>query len=177
MDIHGELGLDDRRAWEGHLANCDACRKEKILAIRMMGNIKETLKPRPLSPAALNVIVDRIAEKSRKKGGPSPAPESRRLLPRVVFPAFAAACLMLVVMGVFSMKRLVPDSSRTSIPVANLNETLQEDDIEVIKNIELLEEFETIQQLVQLMEDQNTPSDEDEQIHGETDGGRKLAYG
>jgi hypothetical protein len=177
MDIHGELGPEDRDVWETHLAVCDACREEKAIAVRMMGQIKAVLIPPPLPHTALTAGVDRIAEKSRKQKAPSPAPKPRWFMPAAVRPAFAAVCLLLVAIGIFSVKSYVPNAGQPSIPVANLTETLPKEDLEVIENMELLEEFETIQQLVQVMEDQNNPPNRDDKTQGEIDGGRKLSYG
>lgn len=177
MDIHGELGPEDRRGWEKHLAGCDACREEIVLAQRMMGQIKEALTPPPLSNTALSAVVNRIAERSRKPTVPRPAPKHRWFVPGVVFPAFVTACLLLIAIGFFNLKSFAPHAVQPGIPVANLTDTLQKDDIEVIENMELLEEFETIQQLVQVMEDQHTPSKMEEEIHGEMVEERELLYG
>jgi hypothetical protein len=173
MDIHGELGPENRRVWEAHLTSCDACREEKILAQRMMGRIRDALTPPPLSDTALSAAVDRIAERSPKRR----ATKHRWFVPQVVFPAFVTACLLLIAIGYFSLKSVAPDAGKPGIPVANLKEALQKDDIEVIENMELLEEFETIQQLVQMMEDQHTSPKRDEEIHGEMGDERELLYG
>jgi len=176
MDIHGELGPEERREWEKHLAGCDACRKEKALASQMMGQIKQALTPQPLSHAALTAMVDRIVEKSQKRAVPFPYPNRRWFIPGAVFPAFAAACLLLAV-GVFSLKSYFPDSGQPNAPVANLNEALETEDLEIIENMELLTEFETLEQLVHMVEEQNSPPKTDEQIQGQIDGGGKLVYG
>jgi hypothetical protein len=177
MDIHGELGLEDRRVWERHLALCDACREEKVLAHRMMGCVKEALSPPALSDAALNAVVDRIAERSRKQPAPRRAPKHPWFVPGVVFPSVVTACLLLIAIGFIGLKAFTPDAGQPGIPVANLKEALQKDDIEVIENMELLEEFETIQQLVQVMEDQHTPANVDGEIHGNMGDERELLYG
>jgi hypothetical protein len=61
--------------------------------------------------------------------------------------------------------------------VADLEGTLETEDLEIIENMELLTEFETLQQLVQMGEEENSSSQPDEQIHGEIEGRRDLTYG
>lgn len=177
MDIHGELDPENLRVWEKHLSVCEACREEKVFAQQWMGQVKKALTLPALSDTALSAVVDRIAKTSLKQKASRPAPKHRWFVRGIVFPAFVTTCLLLIAIGFFSFNAFIPDAGQPGIPVANLKEELQKDDIEVIENMELLEEFETIQQLVQAMEDPHSSTKPDEQIHGEINHKRKLLYG
>jgi hypothetical protein len=166
MDIHGELNQSEREVWEKHLTVCNACREEKAIASQLMDQIRVALTPPPLSDAALTAVVDGISGKYRKQEALFPVFKRQRLIWRAIFPAFAAACLLIAI-GFFSLKAYFPDSGQMSGSVANLDETLQTEDLEIIENMELLTEFETLEQLVRIGEDQSSsPQEVDERIHG-----------
>jgi hypothetical protein len=72
--------------------------------------------------------------------------------PHRFIPAFAAACVLIVALGWFGMKGIRGHFSMKSVSPLNSGKQVLPGDLDVVKNLELLEEMETLQKLVQLVD-------------------------
>lgn len=150
MDVYGELGPRERADWESHLSACSACRQERIHAMQMVGLIQEACAPAALEEMVIDQAVERIAAKSTATRNPSPSPRPWLFAPARLIPVAAAACILLMATILFTLTSETPAPDQRMAAVADRHERLQSEDLEVIRNLELLTEFEAIQQLVQV---------------------------
>lgn len=180
MDVYGELGPGERANWETHLSGCSACRRERIHAMQMVGRIQEACAPPPLEEMAIDQAVERIAAESTATRRPSPTPKRWLFVPARVIPVAAAACILLISAILFTLTSETPAPDQRMAAVADIHERLQTEDLEVIRNLELLTEFEAIQQLVQVSAHQNDgpvpAGSRDGQIQGKRHGKGPLTY-
>jgi hypothetical protein len=149
LDAYGELSPNERQAWEKHLETCEGCRREREQLALMLQKVKvNTPSPAPSREEAL-ALASSIALKLREER--EEAWWRKRLfgIPNSLIPALAAACVLIVALGWFSIKGLRSPSSMTNI---NSEERILVRDLDVIKNLDLLEEMDTLQKLVQLVD-------------------------
>ena len=100
----GALSLEDARAFEAHLAECELCRTDLDTlrpVVHALSESPEQVEPPPELRRELMAVVEREAADRRRAASPrrERASEGRswtRWLPRPV-PALAAACVVLVV--------------------------------------------------------------------------------
>jgi anti-sigma factor RsiW len=155
LDAHGELDQTERFALEGHLRKCKACHRERERLVHFLSQIKEAVPSPELTSAQsreLRGFIERkIGEKKERSwwrkwdvtGG-------HRLIP-----ALAAACLIFVALGWFSLKVLNDSPSSQPFLGQNGDVSLVTEDMEVIENLEFLEEMDILDKLVERVDDRN----------------------
>jgi anti-sigma factor RsiW len=151
LDVYGELLAKDRPAWERHMAGCEGCRQERERLLRLLGRLKEAMPAPTLSSqesSALTDAIQRDLRKEREKIWWGKRPFS---LPNRLIPALAAACLVVVAIGWFTLRGLKTPSSIEVASELKTEEQVIAKDLEIIKNLELLEEMDVIQQLVRVV--------------------------
>ena len=153
LDVHGELDAKDRPAWEEHLKTCAACREERERMRHLMTQIKDEM---PL-PVLSNEKARTLSRSIKRRLGAETSETSwwRRFVntPNRFVPALAAA--MLVVLAVTWFSR---DLFRSPTVLINREQEnkMAVNDGEVIRNLELLEEMDTLQKLVQALDQKET---------------------
>ncbi|MDX9787816.1 MAG: zf-HC2 domain-containing protein [Desulfobacterales bacterium] len=184
-DIHGVLDPSERDVWEKHLSICPACRHAKITAAQELGIIKEAIVPSPLSGKALNAAIHRIENRMGKKrlsAKTEHAAEKRRWFhPALWVPVATGVCLVIFSIVVFNLnpKAVVPEPV-AAVSVFTIHDEIQKEDMEVISNLELLTEFESIQKIVQAVDhakETKPSSTRPEPLQGKRFGGGKVIYG
>lgn len=176
MYIHHELGDEDRQLWEDHLTLCHKCRQEKELAVRMLARVRETLEPKPISDNALNLLMDKLKSGQTAHIHPFGFNFHRRLS-RLLIPMAAAACFILVLFGYFRLVSFTPTVDNPNTPIAGVSDQLKPDDLEIIENFEMLIDFDTVQELVNIMRDQDTSTNTGGNVHGKLKSEGNLIYG
>lgn len=152
LDVFGELNSEERRNWEAHLQSCPGCFRERERLARILTEIRSAGTPPELTPAESAQMAASV--KQRLQGERRAATFKRQgYWTRAIFrPAFAAAGLILVLSGFlgYTMKDRFADLSRWSKVT---QESLPENqDREIVENLELLKEMETIQKLVNIVD-------------------------
>ena len=154
LDAYGELDHKERFALEGHLRKCEGCRRERERVSRFLERMKKAMPTTELSPDQTSeltgAIVRKLGEKQKRSwwrkwdltGG-------YRLIPTL-----AAACLIIVALGWFSLKVLNPSPSSQPISVQSAGSLIAED-MEVIENIEFLEEMDILDKLVERVDERD----------------------
>ena len=155
LDAHGELDETERFALEGHLKNCEVCRREREQVIRFLKRIQAIVPSPELSSAKSRELTNFIARKIREKHEKSwwrkwDVTGGRRLIP-----ALAAACLIMVALGWFSLKSLNHSPPSQALLGQGTNYPLIAEDMEVIENLNFLEELEVLDQLVERVDDRS----------------------
>ena len=152
LDVYGELDPNERPAWEKHLETCEGCRQERKQLLRLLQTVKESMFSPALSREEAGALASSITRKLR--GERKEMWWQKRLLgiPNRFIPALAAASILIVAFGWFSMKGLRNPSSMSSISNLKSEEQILVKDLDIIKNLELLEEMDTLQKLVHVVD-------------------------
>jgi hypothetical protein len=160
LDVYGELDAGARSALEDHLSSCADCRREKESLTAMLGQVRQAMVPPPLSmrdsAAMVRKVQDRLAV-FRLPGGLRQPVKKKRVS---WIPAFAAACVLVLVAIFVGYER----SGNIAQPVAqriDISQKLPENEEEIVKNLDLLKNFNTLEKLSQVVDDSagRNPSD------------------
>jgi hypothetical protein len=152
LDVYGELDAGARSALEDHLSTCADCRREKESLAAMLGQVRQAMVPPPLSmqdsAAMVRKVQDRLAVFRLPGGRRQPVKEKRVLW----IPALAAACVLVFVAIFVGYER----SGNFAQPVAqriDISQKLPENEEEIVKNLDLLKNFNTLEKLSQVVDD------------------------
>ena len=152
LDVYGELDAGARSAWEDHLRTCADCRREKENLTAMLGQVRQAMAPQPLSMKDSTVMVrkvqDRLAGFRLPWGRRQPVKEKRALW----IPALATVCVFVLVAIFIGYER----SGTIDQPVAqriDISQKLPENEEEIVKNLDLLKNFNTLEKLSQVVDD------------------------
>jgi predicted anti-sigma-YlaC factor YlaD len=151
LEIHGELPPEKLAVWNEHLAACASCREERQRMANLLTQTKEAFPSPTLRPEEVKRIWGHVREAQdhgeaawwRRKGA------MRKLVPVAL-----AAALVLVFAGglkVREFRSLVPFGPEVKVS-ADLDELNQAADLEIIRNLELLEEMDSLKKLVQVVD-------------------------
>ncbi|MBN2033363.1 MAG: hypothetical protein JW836_08820 [Deltaproteobacteria bacterium] len=149
LDVYGELGARETADWNHHLEKCPGCREERRKMLRFLGRIKERTLVPELSPekgSALSWAITRKLSSQKSK-----LPWWARLVPFSgrAFAAVAAGCCVVVLSGWLALKWFdAPFYGRSPSDKIELSRK----EFEVISNLELLEELETLSKLVHVID-------------------------
>jgi anti-sigma factor RsiW len=152
LDVYGELDAGARSAWEDHLRTCEDCRREKDNLTAMLGQVRQAMVPPPLSmrdsAAMVRKVRDRLAVLRFPGSWRQPFKEKRALW----IPAFATACVLVLVTIFVGYER----SGTIDQPVAqriDISQKMPENEEEIVKNLDLLKNFNTLERLSQVVDD------------------------
>jgi anti-sigma factor RsiW len=145
MDVHGELAPEERIAWEGHLRECADCRSERESLCAIIRNAKEVGAVLPLS-AQDEKLFSNAVQRSLRTNKPDARPKRVGWWLAPVF----AACMVVVVAGWFSLR----GPGTLSKTAARIPEETISNDEELLENMDLLQEMESVEQLVNLLDKQ-----------------------
>jgi len=151
LDVYGELRPQERSGWERHLTLCADCRKERKRLLGLLQDIRVAgAAPRLSKEKSFEMLGDitRALEVEREQhwwrkllGDPS-----RRLIP-----ALAAASVILILLGWIGFHQLDPQSMRTAANTV-VEEPLKPEEVDILKNLDMLEEMDALEKLVRLVD-------------------------
>ncbi len=147
----GELPEDRRQALAEHLTHCPSCRAELRRFKTVMEKVKTAGRtpplPRQSADAMTRRILDRFDAKPRLRG--------RRWLtwPKLV-PSLAAACALLLSVGIFSYRALDEEKRAPLMSGLQKEQMLSPEELQTLQDqdMELLMEFQTVEKLVQVLD-------------------------
>jgi len=152
LDVYGEMDAGARSAWEDHLRTCADCRREKENLTAMLGQVRQAMAPPPLSMKDSTAMVRKVRDRLAVFRHPEDRRQPVKVKRALWIPAFATACV-LVLMAIFvGYER----SGTIDQPVAQRIDNLQklpENDEEIVKNLDLLKNFTTLEKLSQVVDD------------------------
>jgi hypothetical protein len=155
LDIYGELGPEARPVWEEHLKTCEACRRERLRMQGLVGNLKSALATPNLSDRQVSEGVQAVRMKlmdARK------TPWWRKVLnvrPAMLVPAAVAFCALFLAITMVDMEPLMNSVGIRTASHPDIMEQMKSEDLEVIKNLDLLREMESLGKLVNVVDDKN----------------------
>ncbi len=144
------LNDQEQRAVKAHLKICPACRQEQERIQGLLARAREQTRPGRMSRAESEQVLDAVHDRLDLEPRTSPTWPALLKRPMVLVPA-AAACAALagVLVLTFQFERS-PGHPDSALHQAAHNEEL---DREVIQNLDLLQDMETIQKLVSITDD------------------------
>ena len=158
LDVYGELDPNERPAWEKHLETCEGCRQERKQLVRLLQTVKGTMPSPTLSREEAEALAGSITRKLRGEREETWWRKRVWGIPNRLVPVLAAASILIVALGWFSMKGLRSPSSIGSISHLKTEEQVLVKDLDIIKDLEFLEEMDTLQKLVQVVDQGDVPS-------------------
>lgn len=153
LDVYDELDEAEKAEWRRHLEQCPGCRQERRKMLRFLGRVKAELPPPLFSPSAagrLSRAVKRGLADHGARGWANMIPTPSRTLA-----ALAAACCVVVLSGWLVMKWIEGPSIH---PDSRKEARITGEDIEIIKNMDILEDLETLRKLVAVMDQRDNNS-------------------
>jgi hypothetical protein len=149
--VLGELPEDHRQAFAEHLVSCPSCRTE----LRRFEKLIEKVKTAGRTPTLPRQRADAMTRRILDRFEPRPGVKRRRWLswPKLV-PSLAAACALLLFVGIFSYRALDREKTPSLMSGLQKEQTLSPDELQMIReqDMELLMEFQTVQKLVQVLD-------------------------
>jgi anti-sigma factor RsiW len=152
LDVYGELSPEDRPSWGEHLKKCEACRREREQLVNFLQHLREVSPSPTLSPVKAETLTASIKRKLRGRQEKRSWPTRLLGAPNRLVPALAAACILIVLFGWLGVKEFSAPESAQNASNLKLQEQVLANDLEIVRNLELLEEMETIQKLVKVVD-------------------------
>ncbi len=152
LDVYVELDPNERPNWERHLEECEACREERKQLLGMIQTVKEAVPSPALSPEKAQAIASSIKRKMSNER--EDVWQRKRLFGTAnrLIPALATICLLIVALSWFSLQELIKPPAVQMISDLALEEQIISEDLDVIRNLELLQEMETLEKLVKFLD-------------------------
>ena len=155
LHLYGELGDVEHSELDEHLIICEDCRQEKERLETLIGLFKEESVPSPLTMAESTALVNGVNRKLT----------SRRFARdwfgfilnkrNLWLPAAATACLLIMLTTYIGYERF-NISKNLVTPKLDISKQLPENEIEIIQNLDLLKNLDTLEKISQVVKD---PSD------------------
>jgi hypothetical protein len=176
LHIYGELDPVSRREIEDHLKICESCRQEHKRLSSILTQVRQTRVTPALSPKDARVMVADIRRELANNPG---LPWWRKYLdfmpPRFI-PAAALAVVMIITVAVIGY---VNRSKTEGLPPVSLKQNkellLSDTDLEILDNLELLKEMDSIQKLSRVV-DPDGETEFQPDMDNDTRGMKQDAY-
>jgi len=154
LDVYGELDPQERVIWEQHLAVCESCQQDKKELLDLIQATQEAMPATVLSPEDAHTLYSSIVRKLRTENR---NPWWERLFkgPGRLVPSLATACLLILLVGWFSLKDFRSSDTVANIPDRVIEEQSMTNNVDLLENLELLQEMESLEKLVNLLDHQN----------------------
>jgi len=151
--IYGELDPAGCREIEDHLKTCEGCRQEHKQLSSILANVRQTRETPELAPnEARSMVTDIRRELTRKPGLPWWQKYLDFMPPRFM-PAAAMAAVLIITVAVIGY---VNQNRNNGLPPVSVNQNeelmLSDKDMEILNNLELLREMDSIQKLSRVVD-------------------------
>lgn len=151
LALHGELPAAARKDWLGHIKICGGCREELTHLKRIREKVRRDLPDPALSLGEANAMAATIF------GKPAATADRHRgfgFLRPVFITGLAAACIIALSAVVFQAYfKVGPDGTDIGNLTADRHTTaVASEDAEIIRNLEILKNFNTIEKLVRVVD-------------------------
>ena len=152
LDIYGELDSSQRSFLEQHLSGCPGCREERQRVLRLLEQIRGGFRAAVLSQDTARTLSSSIKRKLLEEKAPRPFLKAF-LTPMRFVPALAAACILIVTAGWFSLRMVSHNPPRDRNAKSAVREQrVSPKDMEVISNLDLLENLDDLKILVHVVD-------------------------
>ncbi len=170
LDVYGELGPTERRIWEEHLKTCEACRGERLRVQGLVKGLKRAMATPKLSERQVGEGVQAVRMKLVKA---REVPWWRKVMPvrpAMIVPAAVAVCALFLAITMVDTETLMNSVGIRTASRSDMISEIGSEDLEVIKNLDLLKEMESLGKLVHVVDDKsgrlNLRKPDPEDLHG-----------
>ena len=175
LDVYGDLNVEERARLKKHLEICAGCRQERQQMLGLIGKIKTAIPSRELSTTEAKKMTNTIIWKLSRARSLNWWSQILAYRPSRLIPAVAAASIMIVIAGILGYNTFLANDQLQ--PTASIqSEQLSSQDLEIIKNLDLLRDMEAIQKLVQAVDQSSINPPADNSLD-DTQGMRNTTYG
>jgi hypothetical protein len=152
LDVHGELPAKDYPEWKRHVEGCRSCRQERERLLHLLKDVTEAMPEAFLSHKDAGVLHNKLMEKLKTQRKKKPW-RQQSFFKGFIKPGYALAlcCLLIAAFGWFGLKELHQTTRVETISNLGTNEQLIAKDIDLLENLELLKEMDTLEKLNQVM--------------------------
>jgi hypothetical protein len=170
LDVMGEPDPENREPWENHLDGCGACRSERTRLIRLMEEMRKSANPPELPEADVDRFAQHISWRLRNEKIQAGLKQQPRATVLRRIPAMAALCLLLAFGAVLWYRAGDRFFQPGPVDDQRAEIALPKQDLDVIKNLDMLRDMETIRALVQTIDQPNNTSQDPPMFHPDTQG-------
>lgn len=153
LDVYGDLDPEIRSAWEEHLKDCEACRREKERVQRLVAGVQGIMDAPKLSESQVDEAVyhvrKRIAGIRREKAW-------YRCFGFRPWGFAAAAGALSVMLFMWATLDIGGPNVPFKMPITSLYDTQEHalvENLEIIQHLDMLREMESLRKLVQIVDD------------------------
>ena len=170
--VLGELPEDRRQSLAEHLTHCPSCRAE----LRRLKIVLEKVKTAGRTPPMPRQSADAMTRRILDRFDPKPHLQGRKWLtwPKLV-PSLAAACALLLFVGIFSYRALDEEKKAPLVSGLQKEQMVSAEELQTIQDqdMELLLEFQTVEKLVRVLD---ASSSESQRIDNNDNALRKRSH-
>lgn len=164
LDVYGEMDTEARSAWEDHLKDCADCRREKERLTGLIAHTRQVMAPPPLTMRDSAAMVRNVDSRLTGRG---PAGWRRGFANRergLWVPVLATVAVLFLVVIFVGYER-TGTIDRQPAGRIDISHELPQNDQEIIKNMDLLKNFTTLEKLSQVVDDSTgrSPSETNDQ--------------
>jgi anti-sigma factor RsiW len=170
LDVMGEPDPETRNHWENHLDGCGACRSERKRLMTLLEEMRKRANPPELPETEVERFSQRISwtlTNEKIQAGLKQPPRTT-VLRRI--PAMAALSLLLAFGAVLWYRAGDRFFQPGQTDEQRAEMALPKQDLDVIKNLDMLKDMETIQTLVQTIDQPNNTSKDSPMFDPDTQG-------
>jgi hypothetical protein len=162
------LDSNRRNAWQDHLDGCPVCRTERDTLAKVLKTVK-TAHIRPaLNETDASVMRNRVI-KALTDGASTRRDWWKSFFSvRSFAPALAAACVLVIALGLVTSKLLTGPEIEPAAHLSLLQEQLPADDIAIVTNLDLLYNLDNLNKLAKAI-DQPEPEPQHDNVQGKHD--------
>ncbi len=170
LDVMGEPDPENRNRWENHLNGCGACRSERTRLSRLLEEMRKHANPPELSETAVDRFAQHISWTLRNENIRAGLKQQPRATVLRRIPAMAALCLLLAFGAVLWYRAGDRFFQSGQMGDQRAEMALPKQDLDVIKNLDMLRDMETIRTLVQTIDHPDNTSQDPPMLHLDTQG-------
>jgi hypothetical protein len=170
LDVMGEPDPENRKPWENHLDRCGACRSERTRLMSLLGEMRKSANPPELPETVVDGFAQHISWTLRNEKIQAGLKQQPRASVFRRIPAMAAFCLLLAFGAVLWYRAGDRFFQPGQVDDQRAEMTLPKQDLDVIENLDMLRDLETIRTLVQTIDHPNNTSQDPAMFHPDTQG-------
>jgi anti-sigma factor RsiW len=155
LDVMGEPDPETLNHWENHLEGCGACRSERKRLMTLLEEMRKRANPPELPETEAARFAQRISWTLRNEKIQAGLKQPPRTTVMRRIPAMAALSLLLVFGAVLWYRAGDRFFQPGQTDEQRAEMALPKQDLDVIKNLDMLKDMETIRKLVQTIDQPN----------------------
>jgi hypothetical protein len=170
LEVMGEPDPENRNHWEKHLDGCGACRSERTRLIRLFKEMRKIANPPEVPETGVERFAQHISWRLRNEKIQAGLKQQPRATVVRRIPAMVALCILLAFGTVLWYRGGDRFFQPRQTDEQRAEMTLPKQDLDVIRNLDMLKDMETIQKLVQTIDQPDNTSKNSPMFHRDTQG-------